>query len=351
MAKRFALARYNQDGSLDHGFSFGGKVLTDFDIIPEEAITAIAVDSQGRIVVGGRAWGASLENGETRSHFVVARYDTNGSLDHAFNGDGKVITPVGTNHYASISALVVDDADRVIAGGLARSSGRDQFALARYGSDGILDPAFGDNGIVLTHIEGALDDSIEAVELDLHGRILVGGWVMRSTRTQFAVARYLPNGEQDSAFGASGLVFTDFDGSSAHSVEAVAIDGKGRLVAGGWATVDGQTCYALARYTENGALDNTFGQNGTVLARFSAAGDEMMKSLRVDELDRIVVGGLATVEEGTRFALVPLLQRRNGGRHLQSERAGADRLSLLLNGEHPIHRDRPDRPHHRGRRG
>ena len=77
--------------------------------------------------------------------------------------------------------------------------------------------------------------------------------------SDFALARYNPDGSLDTSFGANGIVTTDFDGEDAAVAVSIAPDGK--IVAAG----TGTDHIALARYNPNGTLDPTFGNNGTIV--------------------------------------------------------------------------------------
>ncbi len=95
----FAVARYNPDGSLDTSFDGDGRVTTDFGNIFEVG-SAVAIQADGKIVVAGsRGFG-------TGADFALVRYNTDGSLDTSFDGDGKVTTDfAGLNDEASGLAL------------------------------------------------------------------------------------------------------------------------------------------------------------------------------------------------------------------------------------------------------
>jgi uncharacterized delta-60 repeat protein len=87
---RFALARYNPDGNLDNTFSGDGILTTDFTEGPDARANAIAIDASGRIVVAGRA---AVNN---KHRFALARYNLDGSLDATFSSDGKLTTDFAT---------------------------------------------------------------------------------------------------------------------------------------------------------------------------------------------------------------------------------------------------------------
>ena len=86
---KFALARYNPNGSLDTSFSGDGKQTTDFGATRDGA-TGVALQGDGKIVAVGAAGSAA-----TSSDFALARYNPNGSLDTSFSGDGKQTTDFG----------------------------------------------------------------------------------------------------------------------------------------------------------------------------------------------------------------------------------------------------------------
>jgi len=108
----FALARFNTDGTLDAGFDGDGKAMTDFALSTDWA-TSVAVQSNGKIVVAG----VSRSFGPGPYDFAVARYNPDGSLDGSLDGDGRVVTPIseGSDDYAA--RVVVHDDGKIIVGG------------------------------------------------------------------------------------------------------------------------------------------------------------------------------------------------------------------------------------------
>ena len=79
----FALARYNTDGSLDTTFGSGGLVTTSFGD-GDDVATGVAVQGDGQIVVSGTTLVDGSGNIGTATHFALARYNTDGSLDTTF---------------------------------------------------------------------------------------------------------------------------------------------------------------------------------------------------------------------------------------------------------------------------
>ena len=120
----FALARYNTDGSLDTSFSCDGKQVTDFAGNTEVG-NGVAVQSDGRIVVAG----SSFSQG-TANDFAVARYNTDGSLDTGFSGDGKQTVSFGATDIAT-DLVIQPDGSIVLAGYTESGPLNGDFAVAR----------------------------------------------------------------------------------------------------------------------------------------------------------------------------------------------------------------------------
>src|SRR5438874_768526 len=95
-------------GSLDTSFGIGGKVTTAFGSCIDR-VDAMTIDGNGRIVVVGRT-----DNG-SNDDFAVARYNTDGSLDTSFDGDGKVTTAFGSSQDIA-SAVAIEGTKIVVVG-------------------------------------------------------------------------------------------------------------------------------------------------------------------------------------------------------------------------------------------
>jgi uncharacterized delta-60 repeat protein len=234
---QMALARYKADGSLDITFDGDGKATTDFG---GSYSTALSVDVQndGRIVAAGYA----LQSG--RYKFALARFNTDGTLDITFNGDGRAITDFGGDQNYALSMAVREDGKSVVAGYVI-VGGRSQFALARYNADGSLDATFDYDGKATTDFGGDTAASYSVV-LQEDGKILVAGMAHKGVN-QFALARHNADGSLDATFDGDGKATTNFggNGSAAHSL---AVQGDGKIVAAGCALESGVLKFSLARY-------------------------------------------------------------------------------------------------------
>ena len=85
---------------------------------------------------------------------------------------------------------------------------------------------------------------------------------------EFALARYNKDGILDKSFGTGGEVLTDFGTDSFSSASSVAITPGGQIVVSGPVTIGGVNDFGVARYNSNGNLDTSFGTGGEATANF-----------------------------------------------------------------------------------
>jgi uncharacterized delta-60 repeat protein len=226
----FAIARYHSNGTLDDTFGTGGKVITEMTAFDDLA-RAIALQSDGKIIVAG----------EANADLAVARYNSDGSLDTSFDGDGKVVTSI--NLFDSAYDVVIQADGKIVAAGETGNGTNSDFAVVRYETNGALDSLFDSDGIVTTAIGGS-DEIASSLSIQAGGKIIVGGFSSNGTNDDFAVARYEPSGALDSSFGTGGKVTTDFGGGSFDYISALAIQ-SGKLIAVGSANSN----FAVAAYS------------------------------------------------------------------------------------------------------
>lgn len=265
----------------------------------------VAVYPSSDPVNGGKIVVAADESG-----FAVYRFNSNGTRDTTFDGDGRAATPgFGDNNgWSEIGLGITLQSDgkvlvvgtQYVPGSTAILNSRD-FAIARFNVDGSLDASFGGDGTVTTSFEPS--DSVGSIATNEHAlavktqfiagleRIIVGGY----SNGNFAVARYDLSGTLDPTFGVGGIVTTNFGYRAADPLNpgtydignCLAVQNDGKIVLGGWSA----TTYdvALARYEINGVLDPTFGTGGLVTTDF---GDyEQAYDVAVQPDGKIVLAG------------------------------------------------------------
>ena len=223
----FALARYNSDGSLDAGFGNGGRVSTDFLGFFDSSF-GVDIQPDGRIVAAGVA-GASIAEGAIEK-FALARYNINGTLDRDFGENGKALTDF-SGKSARANSVITQSNGRILVVGELLEMGKD-FAIVGYNNDGRLDTTFGANGKVVTDFFGR-DDSAKAIGIENDGRFVVAGTVSTGeTGEDFALARYTSDGSPDESFGTGGKTTADFFGDD-DLASAVSIQADGLIAVAG----------------------------------------------------------------------------------------------------------------------
>lgn len=292
----FALGRYNADGSLDDTFGTGGKVRMAVGT-RGSGINAVATQTDGNIVAAGFSY-----NG-TNNDFAVARYTTNGALDTSFGGTGIVSTPVNSDSEEA-SALTLQPDGKIILAGNTTVSGYSHFGLARYNTNGTLDTSFGTLGKVTTTVSSVGGDAALAVRLQRDGKIVAAGYAaVSASDVDFAVVRYNTNGARDFSFGNLGIVTTDMASGSVDEGLTEVIQPDGRIIVGGAIISGGNIFVALVRYATNGALDGTFGVNGKVITQIGAATD-YPTSLALQPDGKIVAACVTKVGAYEQFAVL-----------------------------------------------
>ena len=259
----------------------------DFHPVSSGQVYALAVQSDGKILVGGEF--TSLA-GQPRTN--LARLNADGSLDVIFDP-----RPNGR-----ISALVVQEDGRILVGGsFSQIAGRLRDNLARLHHDGTLDTSF----------VARTDGEVRALALQPDGKIIVAGqfnalnnyWSYRS-------GRLYPDGTKDAGFS--------LDSNSAGAVLAVAVQAEGKVLIGGTfgQEFSGYWRYRIARWNADGTLD--YGFNPGEFSHNDAA----VNALAIQPDGRILAGGTFTNMAGR--ACYRIARITAGGAFDSSFGSGAD---------------------------
>jgi uncharacterized delta-60 repeat protein len=240
----FAVARLNEDGSIDTSFSADGRQVIDFDFI-EGYAGSIAVQGDGKIVVGGS--GYSLESyignvTDTGSpfftwDFAVVRLTSDGNLDQAFGDGGTVAVDFGLNNDFFPNMALQIDGKFLIAG-----TTNGDIGAARLNHDGTLDPDFGTAGKVVTDLGAEVGTASPSRSLGLalqpNGKFVLGGSEVTFDPIAFTntfrtlLIRYDADGSLDPSFGQAGVVLGPIS-SAVSGIASVAIDQSRRIVVAG----------------------------------------------------------------------------------------------------------------------
>jgi uncharacterized delta-60 repeat protein len=246
------LARLTADGTLDSSFGIDGAVVAEPDVLGQ--VAGVAIDADDRIVT---AVEVSDDFNSTTTHFATARYTPDGALDLTF-ADGGVALDAFHNGQDGAFDVALQDDGKIVVAGMAASTAMSHVGIARYQPDGSLDPTFGSGGTVIGPFNiGALGTAI-AVDPTGHS-VVIGG---SASGDGGAVARFATDGMLDPEFADHGQLVTHVNPNGL-SFQHVAIGADGAiLVAGIWSDGTAGNELLLARLDKTGAPDPTFGTDG-----------------------------------------------------------------------------------------
>lgn len=283
----FAVVRYNADGSLDTSFDGDGVAVTPIGLDHDYG-HAVALQTDGRILVSGFT-DSGIDN-----DIALVRYNTDGTLDTSFDGDGKAVTAVGASHdYGYGVALQTDG--KILVSGSTGSNGSRDIALVRYNTEGTLDTSFDGDGRAVTSI-GAGDDSGYGLAIQADGAIIVSGSTINGGNSDVAVVRYLTDGTLDPSFDGDGRTVTSI-GTTDDYGYGVALQTDGKIVVTGSCLNGPNNGIALVRYNSDGTLDASLDGDGTVVTTVGAGLSEAF-AVAVQPTGKILVAGRSYFPSG-----------------------------------------------------
>ena len=248
----YGVVRYNTDGSMDNGFGSGGIVTTSVNIGSGWGyIYTMAIQSDGKIIIGGSSPGATNEQDIT-----LVRYNTDGSLDTGFASDGIFMANIAGSDYAQ--SIVIQDDGKIVLG--CYNSTDKQFIVIRLETDGSYDTGFDSDGIYVTSLSYGLVNA-NAVGLQSDGKIIFGGSVYDGADMDFYLFRLNTDGSRDNGFGSSAAAILDFNGGSDY-LQDIVIQDDDKIVCVGAARSGSPYKLGIARLLSNGTLDPGFATNG-----------------------------------------------------------------------------------------
>jgi uncharacterized delta-60 repeat protein len=266
-----AIARYNTDGSLDKTFSEDGKLL-----LGNGTLSSLTILENGKIL-------ASKNSTDLKSTDIIC-LNSDGTIDTSFSNDG-IVTISG-----AINKILIQ-ADKKILGVGASFFGLDgkrDILIYRLDSNGELDTRFDADGSILFDL--GLDDIGMGAFILSNDDILISGYSRKSNNLSFAIIKLNPNGTFDTSFDNDGIVLNSIgtsEGWSVGNVFDVQSDGKMLMVAPYLNGVDYD--FLLIRFNSNGSLDTTFSDDGKVTTDFGS--QDVARSIAIQKDGKILVTG------------------------------------------------------------
>ncbi len=246
------VARYNSDGTPDTAFNGTGYAYLQSGQLSGLAAVG-AVQSDGKILVGGN-YGFNP---------VVYRFNLDGTLDTSFGLSGRamLVMPyysLDSYQSATIYKMVVQPNGQILLAGKGFDEGHNRYSalLARFNSDGWVDTSFGDDGLVIPPdtILGANYQAIGGLSVQTDGKIVLEG-----TAPEFGnygglwAARYLPNGSADPTFHSNEVAYYPFGFNQFGGVGAAMSPNGSIIIAGNVSDTLTQSGILLTRLQNDGA--------------------------------------------------------------------------------------------------
>jgi uncharacterized delta-60 repeat protein len=298
------LARFLPNGKLDPSFGRGGLVTIARPAGMSFVLAGVAVDSQGRVLVGGsaRPLPTSSTPDPLLSSAAVMRFGSNGALDGSFGSGGAVISDlgikapeIGTTRYkgaaVGLRSIVVDSLDRpVLTGGsvtkvvncLGDETAISTGFVGRLSESGALDTSFGEGGLrqvsdFSTFEQGSLFPNGDIFTVALAKPKCAGeGDGPPVVLTGFASEGYL-----DPSFG-----FAGFRAIGYPKAPVATVASSGKIVLLG-AKEKGEQL--VMRLLPNGAADPSFGRTGRM--RLIGPKRTALAAVALDGRGRVLVAG------------------------------------------------------------
>jgi uncharacterized delta-60 repeat protein len=270
----FAVARLRSDGSPELDFGDQGTTTTAFGDSTNDLAEAVAVQSDGKVVVVGA----------TGFDFAMARYAADGTLDPTFSGDGRQVLSLAPDaFYETARAVEIQPDGRIVVLGVSTQPRTDsQIALLRCGANGQLDKTFGNGGVILSDIEpiggnpseGLVGENPRAMSIAPSGRIYVAADWFDGSVQAWHLLRYTAKGRLDQSFGTGGVATANLGGLGG-SVGGVAVQPDGKVIVVGGSFIDDVDLgvVAVARFLPDGTLDPGFGVGGFVKVNIGPGSD------------------------------------------------------------------------------
>ena len=258
--------------SLDPGFGKNGRVMTELTIderLEYSPVSAVSTPNGGLVALRSKEPGLNL----------LLRYRADGKLDAAFGEGGVLGLHADPSSEFFAGGLAIDSLGRIVVGGTESSPGRQKAVIMRFLPNGRPDPSFGEAGVVRSflgapapaEIEGGgsnlpvPETRLEDIAVDSQNRIVVSGdyfveWTvcgrdLACERRESLTARLTEAGQLDSSF--------DSDGAEGFPVPGQIVDDRGRrLVLGYTEESNGRASASVWRLRRMGASTPASGPGG-----------------------------------------------------------------------------------------
>lgn len=295
---QLALARFSANGVLDSTFGSGGRVVNPFAFVSNSTGVAIERLADGRFIVAGALdYGTGDQDFYVGRLLADGSPDT--SFGGFLTGARAIPFDLGGDLTDALSALAIDRSGRIVVVGSVDVSSTDiDIGVARLTPDGEPSTSFSTDGLATVAIsEDDLPDLGLAVAIGYESRIVVGGATRQASyggHYDIVVVTLLSGGSLDSAFGGTGSIVFGSAGGGTNNEFCWALgiwpDGE-IVVAGDFATGTDTWMWTVFRLTASGTYLN--GTLGTFCDEPSCTHlpQDSIRALRLQGDGKVVVAG------------------------------------------------------------
>ena len=294
-------ARVTPDGRFDAAFGVQGRRTASCAPNPRCYYTGTGVQADGRLVMMGVTYDPNVKSRTT----MVDRYLPDGSVDTSFGSIGRTLFPASLLNFEPY-AMAIDAVGRIVVTGQVNNPGAtpDEGVVARLTADGALDTGFGAGGLVRMSIAG-LGTDFRGVAIQADGKIVIAATTsdpkVNGRNSLGRVVRLRADGSADPAFGIQGVADVVLAYGS-----SIGVQSDGRIVFGGSSAADDSHNKGLvARLLPDGRLDAAFGAGGSMVPPTEGWLDLGAMAIAPD--DRVTLGGNADVGQYWDSALVRVI--------------------------------------------
>jgi uncharacterized delta-60 repeat protein len=273
-----ALARFDTAGKLDSSFGTAGIARIDL---------GTGRGTTGTTFVGDTSWGLGTLAGDklvvfgnmladaprTDTDYVMLGLTSTGAVDNAFGKSGRVVVDLG-NSGDSPRNMTVQPDGKIVATGYSSINGVVQPVLIRVTGAGVLDPAFGKEGVATAKVLPGVAESYGAA-LQGENYILAGYGRGEDTaeKVDLITYRFLANGTLDASYGSGGVARVDI-AKEDDRARNVTILPDGRILAVGSGKRDPVNVNGMVVvFGKDGAVDTTVGESGHIISDLGGPND------------------------------------------------------------------------------
>jgi uncharacterized delta-60 repeat protein len=283
------LIRIDQNGIFDPSFGING-----IQSISDGG--KIAQQSTGKIIIQSQYFDGY------NNMYSFSRRNIDGSLDTTFGNNGIQITDVTSYRFDLCFAIKIDWEDKILAGGPSYNNGDDYHpVITRFNENGTLDTSFGNNGTVITTFGpesnlGEVDDiAILGDKIILGGNYQYQGGTGGFGGIKPAVAKFNNDGTLDQTFGQGGKVVMETYFEANDRLRSIAIQRDGKIILGGGASMPfpfEQTNFFVIKLNDDGSIYSDFGDNGTFITDFGGSDTNYVTDLVLQTDNKVLAFGV-----------------------------------------------------------